>query len=182
MAGDSGINLEYPVLITAGDGTSIWQGCGFSMNIVRAINTTTAIAAGVACVYGALLVQAWGRAATAEPLQQVNKVTQCTAATDKLWAGVSLVPAAVNGPVILAGIGSVVPVKSLASASLTANTAGNFVIGSSTAGAVNVVTTAVTTPVSALGRCVRIAGTTGGQTDSGVDTEVVVHIGSGYTS
>lgn len=191
MLNDSGILLEYPVVVTGGDGATYWQGCGFPGNIVRATNVTTAIGVGIACVYDALLVQAWGAqvspaltgyATTSDPIQQVLKTTRCTAATNKLWAGVSLTPAAVNAPIILAGIGSIVPVRSLAAGSLTNNVAGAFVIGSATAGQVDVISAAVTTPVSALGRCVRIAGTTGGQTDSGATDQVVVHIGSGYTS
>jgi hypothetical protein len=181
MANDSGILLEQPVLITGADGTAIWQGCGMPGFIVRAI-ASAAITAGQALVYGAMVLAQWNAATSSVPVKQYIKAHPSLNASAKLWAGVAMRPAASGEVVLIAGLGSIMPVKSLVSGSLTNNLAGAYVIGSATAGAVNVISAAPTTPVSALGRCLAPAGTTGGETDSGSDTIVVVHVDGGYSS
>lgn len=80
-----------------------------------------------------------------------------------------------------AGSGSMLIVNSLTSASLTSNANGATVIGSATAGAVNATTnnaagsaTALAAGGTKLGIVIKIAGTTGGATDTGSATQLGV--------
>ena len=82
----------------------------------------------------------------------------------------SSVPGASPGIGVAAGVGSIVPVKSLAASSLTANTLTYHVIGSSTAGSVNSVAT--TTLGYSLGYVVKTAG--------GAGTTTTMNIADGY--
>ena len=188
MANESGIGLEYPIRVMGGDGTVLWQGCGFPSDIVRAQNyATTAISPGHALVYFGQLLMVPNAAATATRIQQVLKVrlSNTTGSYDRGWAGVALTNAQAcaaagdtTGGLVVIAQGGVVPVRSLASGSLTANLAGEYVISSTTDGTVNATSSLPTVPIGYLGKVVTggIAGTTGGTTDSGSGSILIVAV------
>ena len=182
MAWESGILLELPIKVTAHDGTTLWEGNGMPGQIAQVVSSeaSTTIIPGHAVVLGngslGGYVVPWD--ATARAKQSIKvKASNSGSSTTKLFFGVALTKAAPGERLLCAIGGSIVPVKSLASASLASNTFRALVIASTTVGTVN--TEAVgalgsAATDSALGRVAQIAGTTGGTTDSGSDTQLIV--------
>ena len=178
------IQLEYPILITGGDGSTLWFGCGSNINLQRGVSTeaTATVAPGQALAWDAsgLRVQPWDRSASSGPLQQIIAVKLATT-TGNLdsFAGVALTTAPANVAVpttgtmvTFAGPGSVVPVKSTAAGTVRFNCA-----PSATAGSITPTSAVPTAPGSHLGRVVKIGGTTGGTTDSGSASYVICAVG-----
>lgn len=180
------IQLEYPVLITGGDGSALWFGCGSVATVVRGVNTdTSAIAAGQAVAWdpSGLRIQPWDRSASSGPIQQIpaHKLATTTGNLDS-FAGVALAPApaAATAPTgqsypisgtLLAGPGSVVPVKSTAVGTIRYNC-----VASATAGSITPQSAIGTAPGATLGHVVKIGGTTGGTTDSGSSSYPLVAV------
>lgn len=174
------VTFQTGFKVVAPDGTTIYNGMGKVMNATEFVSAeaSASFAAGEAVRFSTTSVV--GRLdSTASTLSEDLYGLRVSAAANTGFMGVAMnqVPFGKTG--WYAGSGSIVGVKSLASASLTSNTAAAAVIGSSTAGAVN--TTAANAAGSAtnlpaggtmLGRVLKIAGTTGGSTDMGSDTQL----------
>lgn len=178
------IQLEYPILVTGGDGTTLWYGCGSNVNVQRGVSTeaTATVSPGQALSWdpSGLRMQPWDRSATSTPLKQVAavKLSTTTGNLDS-FAGVALTVAAANIAVptdgtmlTFAGHGSVVPVKSTAVGTIRFNCA-----ASATAGSITPTSAVPSAPGSHLGRVVKIGGTTGGTTDSGSASYVLCAVG-----
>ena len=174
MSNESGLGLQYPLLITGGDGSTLWAGIGIVSDVCRVTNTdTVAISPGQAVMWdqSATIVQAPDQAASVAPVKQVAAGKLAITTATAIFAGVALTKAAVGEIVVLAAGGSVVPVKSTATGTATYNC-----IASTTAGSVLPQLALATAPGSTLGHVVKIAGTTGGTTDSGSASYVVVAV------
>lgn len=163
------LNLEYPISIVAADGTTQWQGFGYvHSTIEHAVNgeASAAIAAGQAVAWdtgGSMRVHTPDRTLASGPLKQVMKVKLSTSTGDiDQFAGVALRPAIVGERVLIAAAGSVVPVKTTAAGTVRQNC-----IRSATAGSITPQDALDTAPRGNLGKVVKIAGSTGGDTDSG---------------
>lgn len=174
------LNLEYPISIVAADGTTQWQGFGYvHATIEHAVNgeTSASIAAGQAVAWdtgGSMRVHTPDRTLANGPLKQVMKVKLATSTGDlDQFAGVALRPAVVGERVLIATTGSVVPVKTTAAGTVRQNC-----IRSATAGSITPQDNLDTAPRGALGKVVKIAGKTGGDTDSGSESYLIcaVHI------
>lgn len=163
------VNLEYPITIKGADGADMWLGCGFVQQAIEGVvngEASAAVAAGQALVYdtgGAIMIQTPDRAVASGPLKQVVKAKLATSTGDMdQFIGVALRPAPAGAQVLIAGAGSVVPVKTTAAGTIRQNC-----IRSATAGSITPQDALDTAPRGVLGKVVKIAGATGGTTDSG---------------
>lgn len=181
MAWESGILLELPIKVTAGDGTTLWEGNGmpgFTAKVVNGHGSTT-ITAGMACALGlnALggYIAPWDATTRAKQSLKVVPLNS-SATTTKLAFGVALTKAAPGERLLVASSGSIVAVKCKASATLASNTSRALIIATTTAGTVDTEAAGALGSAAtdhALGRVQMGAGTTGGTTDSGSDTHLI---------
>ena len=173
------------------DGTTIFAGVGYTPEPVEVISNETAatMQAGEAArfdgtrdnVTSAVLqtqiprferVAAGGAVPSDIPQTEVFSVLRVSAVANVAWLGVALkdIPFGKSG--VIAPVGAIVCVKSVASASITSNVVGAKVIGTATAGAVNASEGGVVQQT--LGTVLRIAGT--GTTATGSDTQLGIQV------
>jgi len=171
------VGFETSFKVTGPDGTVLWTGAGKMGVLLDVFNgDATAIGIGEAVVFDvtASRIPRWDVAASGTAIPEVlsGKRVFNTGALNKGYLGVAAGPIAVGatGPVL--GAGSICCVKSLTAASLTNNVLGAYVIDSTTQGAVNASNTLPTVPIGYLGKVLKLAGATGGATDSGSLTQL----------
>lgn len=178
MSSGAVLKKQFGTKIRKADGTIVWEGYGFIMNPFEA-KANNNLTLGAAVFWNTVVSQSPSAAGTTAPLDQVYGVGQVSGVTNAMFCGVALETVSSGGFATIAGVGSVLNVNSLASASLTNNAVKAWVIGSGTAGKVNSTNAKPTTIDGTLGRVVKIAGVVGGSTDSGADNELTVVVQPG---
>lgn len=182
------IQYDRMFKVTGPDGTVLWQGAGQLGQVFHAYNISTsavinegeAVGVSVGAAAEDLVIPRFDYAATAIPPTEQVAVVRTTVTIASL-IGVALTRMPVNpttkNPITcdVAGVGSIIGVKSLASGSITVNALGAAVARSATAGSVTALTLLPTTAQPFLGCVVKPAGVAAGQTGS--DTVLGVLIG-----
>lgn len=161
-------NIEYPFFVTGADGNIVWNGIGYMHDAVVVVNRdAAAFAAGQAIVHdtvgGKTYAQPWDRTQAAGAIRQEVAALLCDSDTSAdQFIGVAIKSAAVATQCVVAGDGSVMPVKATAAGTVRQNC-----VASATAGSITAQDALPTAPAGVLGKVVKIAGATGGTTDSG---------------
>jgi len=157
--------MDYPIQIHGGDGTTLWNGMGAVCNALEGINTGAAavtVGSVISVDVTNLIMSSWAAtAATALTYPQKRAVCMAHSTTYNLVLGVAVNAAPIGDRVIIAGQGSVVPVRCVGTS------AAYNLVTTSTAGLALAAAAVAATSVGQVGKVVKIAGTTGGTTDSG---------------
>lgn len=156
-----GSNLEIPLRVIGPDGTTLWQGSGW-LGVVYLGTVQTAVTESNAVMLDSTwVIQASNLAASATVVANKLLVKPTTGAAVQGVLGAALSTVPVNGLVPIAGPGSIALVTTG-----TAGTLGHWVVPAAS-GSTTQTAAGVTGPNQNVGRQIKLAGATGGSTDTG---------------
>lgn len=179
------LNMEVPLRVTGPDGTVLWQGSGILGVVYGAICRVAAITESNALMLdpATTLLQASNMLATGNPLAgaggalpNVLSAKPTTGAAVQGVLGCALNSAAIGAQVVVAGPGSIALCTTA-----TAGTLGHYAVPAA-AGSTTQTAVGVAGPNQNVGRVVKIAGTSGGFTDTGTATRIGIVVSVGGTT